>query len=209
MKAELDEKKMHEQTEETLGELVRSRENLGNNTVTDHADYIEACELLFATTEQERLVALAKDAQAEDAKTIVAAVSKAFKPLQDEAGGLVAHVKELVRTYWLECEERHAKALKKASTMAKTDAKLARKIAAEAEDLLPPKVKGIAFQARHEVTVLDERKVPERFFRRVLDEAALRAAAESGDLDDKTAAQWGLSVADVRIVKVTPSQREK
>jgi len=208
VKTEVNEKKVAEFAQGVLAQVKQSAENLGDTQVADHADYEEACQLLFEVVVQERAVDEYKAEVLTGAKAIVAAVGKACKPLEAEVGGLVAKLKGLVRDYAVACEERHDKALKKAALLARTDAKQARKLTAEAEDLLPPKVAGIAFQQRREVKVLDEAKVPERFFRRVVDDAALRAAAEAGELDDKTAAQWGLLVEDARIVKVTPSQRE-
>lgn len=50
----------------------------------------------------------------------------------------------------------------------------------EANELKPPKVPGIALTAKVKVEILDEKKIPEKYWKRVVDKAALEAAADEG-----------------------------
>lgn len=50
----------------------------------------------------------------------------------------------------------------------------------EANGLKAPKVPGISLTAKAKIEILDEKKIPEKYWKRVVDKAALEAAADEG-----------------------------
>ena len=201
MKAEIKEKSV-EKYLQTVGEhIAMSREALKGVAVADDQDYQACCDTLFEVVNYRKDVASEKEKVIGAAKLIISTVSGWFSPREKEIAEHEDDLKSRIRDYNIKCEEERQRTLKSASKLAKIDPAKARALNAEAEAALPPKVKGIAFSGKLEVKVVDESKVPKEFFKLVVDEAKLKAAAEAGELVP------GVLVTDNRTVRVTPSQR--
>lgn len=188
--------------EELLPSITNSVEAIKGIPVGDHADYQEMCNALFETVELRKTVAEGKDGLLAEEKAVIESVCVAFNPLEAAFKAHEEDMKQRARDYAVECEERYNAMLARAAKLAKSDPKKARELNAKAEDELAPKVKGIAFVGKVEAKVLDLKKVPKEFFKLVLDDAKLKAAAEAKE------AVPGVVFEDIRTVRVTPSQRE-
>jgi len=195
-----------EQAKAFVGEMLKSVKNsmreIKGIPVSDHDDYREVCNLLFETADIRKQAGEERDGLVAEEKATLAAVGAEYAQLDESFDEFNGDLRQRVRDYAMDCEARYNAILAKAAKLAKTDPKKARELNARAEDELVPKVKGIAFVRKNEAKVLDLKKVPKEYFKLVLDDAKLKAAAEAGEEVP------GVVFNDVRTVRVTPSQRE-
>lgn len=204
MKAELNKNKIEKYLTSVDDALTASEEAVADiKALEDDADYTRACELLFDVSEYQAAVTEEKDKVIGAAKLIIQTVGGWFSPREKRIDAHKERVKALVRDYNIACEARRQETLKAAMKVAKVDPSRAREMNAEAEAALPPRVKGIAFVGKLDVQIVDESKIPDGYWKRVVDPAKLKAAAEAGEVVP------GVLVVDNRTVRVTPSQREE
>jgi len=208
MKAEVNEQPVQEYVAEVKTSVAHSTNLLSGLPVKDDADYKGVCDILFEVATKKKAVAERKDEIIGPAKAIIAAVNKWCKPAEDALAVLEATAKGLVREYNVQRESDRIKLMKEATKLGKKDPTKARALQADAEAVLPPKVKGIAFVGKLDVEVLDPAKLPAKFFKRVVDEVALQAAVDAEEITVENAAKFGVVVTDNRTVRVTASQRE-
>lgn len=208
MKAEVKEQPIQDFVTETKNGVTHSKNLLSGLAVADDADYKHVCDLLFEVAAKKKSVAERKEEVVGPAKQIIAAVNGWFKPLETALVELETNAKSLVREYNVFKESERIRLLKEATKLGRKDPAQARALQSDAEAVLPPKVKGIAFVGKLDVEVLDPAKLPAKFFKRVVDEEALQAAVDAEEITPENAAKFGVVVTDNRTVRVTTGQRE-
>lgn len=208
MKVEVIEQPIQDFVVESKTAVAHSKNLLSGLTVADDADYQHVCELLFDVAAKKKLAAERKDEVVGPAKQIISAVNGWFKPLESALADLESSAKALVREYNVVKESERIRLLKEATKLGRKDPVQARALQANAEAVLPPKVKGIAFVGKLDVEVVDRDKLPKKFFKLVVDEEAIQSAVDAEEITVENAAKFGVVVTDNRTVRVTAGQRE-
>jgi hypothetical protein len=203
LKAEVKTKGLSKFIEGELEAAQHLENMLSGASIADDEDYKATCGLLFEVAEQKKRAEEKKDEVVGPAKLIIATINEWFSPLEKRLKEREAALKELVRKYAIDREHQRIAQLRSGAKLAKVDPSKAQELIRTADDVLAPKVKGIAFQGKLKFKVFDESKIPDAYFTRVLNEDAVQAAVEAGEEVP------GIAVVDERIVKVTPSQRAK
>ena len=181
--------------------IKASADGLADAGIEDAEDYAAVCGLLLDVVEKKKAVEEEKDKVLAPAKVIVDTVRGWFAPLEAAIADHEKRIKGLVREYAVKGEQIRALRLRQAGSLAKADPIQARALVASANYMLAPKVNGISVTGKITFDVIDESKVPDQFFIRVINEKAIAAAVEAGE--DVP----GILVKDERTVRVTPSQR--
>lgn len=164
-------------------------------------EYKNAAELLIGICERKTFVTEQKAEFMEKVNELVALVSSWFvKPLKD-LELIEDNLRISVTAYAM---EYHAKqiGLRRAAARTKDETRC-EELLRDARDCAPPKVAGIALTTKPQLEILDEKKIPDRFFVKVIDEKALASALENGEEIP------GAKLLVTKSVRVTPKHAKK
>jgi hypothetical protein len=192
-------------TKEIEHEVLTIQKQLGElpQKLGDEEDYKAACALLLDVVEKRKWVDKERDGFMEDVERLRARVEGWFARAYEQIAEVEAYFRGSVEAYALELGAK-AHALREASAkLPARDQKKAKALLAEADALDLPRVGGISMSTKAQLEIVDEKKIPDRFFKRVVDGKLLIAALESGE---KVA---GAKLSINKSVRVTPSHAKK
>lgn len=168
--------------------------------VEDDEDYEVACALLLATVVKRKKVAAWKAGFMERVKALVDYVEREFKAPEADAAKAEQTFRDAVAAYVQAQDQRAAGLRKAAAHLPPRDSDKADELLAEAKDCEPPKVPGIGIRRKLEIEIVDEKKIPEKYWTRVIDEDAIEK-----DIEEKGATVPGVKSSIVVKLTVTPS----
>lgn len=169
-------------------------------TCTDDADYQAAAEQLITVVLKRDYVNEQLGLFMADAKKLVERVNGWFAKARNDAGEAEAYFRNALREYAVALDDQ-AHELRVLASKTK-DSEKSDELFAKANALHPPKVPGISLSGKVRVEVLDESKVPEKFWRRVVD---LDALALEADANRKVP---GVKFTNDKTVRVTPKHAQ-
>lgn len=192
-------------TKEIEREVQLVQKQLGElpSTLGDEEDYRAACALLLDVVEKRKWVDKERAGFMEDVERLRARVEGWFSNAYEQIDRVEAYFRDAVAAYALDLGAR-AQALREASAkLSARDQKKARAMLVEADELEPPKVGGISISTKASLEIIDEKKIPERFTKRVVDGKLLIAALEAGEKVP------GAKLVIAKSVRVTPAHAKR
>lgn len=175
--------------------LVRKKAGDGIS-IEDEDDYRLACDLLISTIERRNWVREEKKAFMADVKKLVERVDGWFKPTLSRIDDLEKEIKEALAEW---ARQLHAKGVgyrRAAARLPARDEEKAAELQRKADACEPEKYPGVSFKRSPQIAIVDEARIPERFFVRVLDRKLLEAELERGEEipGARLEADWTISV---------------
>lgn len=116
----------------------------------------------------------------QDVQKMIDRVNGWFAKPKADVAAAEAYFREAIREYALALDAQAHQLRLDAGKLPAKQSDEADAMLAEANELKPPKVPGIAITTKVKVEVLDEKKIPEQYWKRVVDTKALEAAADEG-----------------------------
>jgi len=165
--------------------------------VTDHEDYSVACSHLLQLVTKRKFFEAERDGFMEDVRKMIDRVNGWFTAPLAKAEHAEKMYRNAVAGY-AELLDEQARALREKAKNAKESAAIA--LLERANDTAPPKVTGIALITKTRAVIVDEAKIPEEYFKLVLDMKAVEAALLRGDVP-------GAVLSTEKSVRVTPPKQ--
>lgn len=160
-----------------LGKASNADEQL---TVEDDEDYEVACALLLATVVKRKKVAAWKAGFMEKVKALVDYVEGEFAEPEAAAAAAEKCFRQGAAEYIAQLDAKAAGLRKAAAHLPARDSDRADEMLSEAKACVPPKVQGISIRRKLALEIVDEKKIPEKFWTRVVDTDAIEKAIEDG-----------------------------
>jgi Holliday junction resolvase-like predicted endonuclease len=199
----VDEKQVKALVKVHLKEAPSIREQAEKAAVTNHASYETVSDVLLTVKERMKQISEEKEKVLGLVKQIIAAVNGWFKQAEEDYGETELILKRKLGEYIVACEKKRLDTMRKAVRLAKVDKAKSRDLVAKADTLSAPKVAGISYKARIDWEVVDESKIPEEYFMRVLDNDKLDQALANGVEIE------GVVLTSEVSISATPSRRAK
>lgn len=173
--------------------------------IQNHAEYEAVADAVFDVVEKQREKTAERDELLAPAKELVEKIRAKYSPRLAFYEKAVDALKGAMRAYVVACEEARAVDLQKSVALNATNPEKARDLVAHSELRIAPKVKGVSFTGRLKWEVVDEKKLPAAYWKKVPDEEAIQRAVDAREIGLKE----GVAVKDSRTITITPARRVK
>lgn len=171
--------------------------------VQDDADYVAAGQQLISVVVKRKIYEEEKSRIMAKINELIAVVEENYAPKLEKIGTVEEWFRRALVDYALSLDA-HAHSLRIAGTkLPERQANKAMDLFTQANACVPPKVPGIAITSKTKVEILDEKKLPEWAWKRIVDTKAIESKIAGGEV-----VPGAKGVVDMS-VRVTPSHAKK
>lgn len=168
-------KAIEKEAEQIVGEFDKDKPV----ALSTPESYTFAGDVLIGIVERRKYVEEQREGFLEDVRKMVARVESWFTPVLETIGKAEEHYRKQMENY-VRGLDVEAESLRKTAALTK-DEDRAVQLLEQAKECAPPKVPGIGIRRPTRVIVIDEKKIPKKFFKTVVDAKKLAAALASGE----------------------------
>lgn len=166
--------------------------------IEDEEDYATACGVLLEIVEKRKYVEEQREGFMEDVRKLVERVESWFKPALADIDKAETFFRDALEAYAVTLAAK-AKGLRAtAARLPERDWARVQELRDEADALVPPKFPGISITTKVKLVIDDEKKIPDKYTKRVPDAKLIQAELERGvDIA-------GCRLEEDKSVRVTP-----
>lgn len=148
--------------------------------IEDEADYKLVCSGLLELAARKKRVLEERSEAMREVQKIKERIDGLYQERLDRGARVEDFFRTAIEGYNLALAAKATGLRRAAAHLPERDAEKAHEMLMEASALAPPKIAGIAIVASSELEIIDEAKIPEQFFKRIVDKKLVQAALEAG-----------------------------